>query len=132
MIRKRLKQLKDFDPTSIHKGVNKSINKIKSINPEQVEEHLSKFQIEVRKHMGTAISAAFALVIALVWKDAIQAFVDTLLKKFNITENLHLYKLVVAIVVTIVCAAGIWIVSKWSEQKIKEEEEKKSRKKKKK
>jgi len=130
MITKKLKQLRNLNPDDIHKGVKKSFNKLKNIKPEHVEEHLTKFQVEVRKHTATAISAAFALVIALVWKDAIQAFVDNMLKNLNITENLHLYRLVVAIVVTIICVVGIFIISRWSEKQAKEEEEKKSRKKK--
>ena len=113
MITKKLKQLRHLDPDKIHKGVKKSFDKLKNIKPEHVEEHLTNFQVEVRKHTATAISAAFALVIALVWKDAIEAFVDNILADLKLTENLHYYKLLVAIVVTIICVVGIFIISRF-------------------
>ena len=124
MIRKKLKELSKIDPSKIHKG----IRKLRKSAPKHVEEHLSKFQIEVRKHTATAISAAFALIIALVWKDAIQAFVDNIIADLKLTQEVHYYRLIVAILVTIICVFSILFISRWSEKEAKKEEEEKERK----
>lgn len=128
MIREKLKQLRNIDPTKVQKKVEKKLKELKNITPEHVEEHLTKFQIEVRKYMATAISTAFALVIALVWKDAIQAFVDNIIADLKLTQEVHYYRLIVAILVTIICVFGILFISRWSEKEAKKEEEEKEKK----
>lgn len=71
----------------------------------------------VRKNIGTAILAAFAFVIALVWRDAIQEGVDSLVIRLNIPQEGYLFKIVAAVLITIVCVIGILIFSRWVEKK---------------
>ncbi len=72
---------------------------------------LTKLQKEVRKNMILAISAAFAFLIALVWRDAISEGVDKALDLFNLTNEGFLYKLISALIVTLICVIGITIAN---------------------
>lgn len=73
---------------------------------------------EVRKHITTAISAAFALTIALVWRDAINQTVDRLIKYFELQGSGYLYFIYSALITTVICVIGIIIISRYS---VKEE-----------
>lgn len=82
----------------------------------ELEEEARRFRREVQKNIGTAILAAFGFVIALVWRDAIQESVDKILRVLNITGTGYFYKILTAIIVTIICVIGIMQVSRWSEK----------------
>lgn len=82
----------------------------------KIKEATSKFQKEVRKNVASAILAAFGFVIALVWRDAIQENVHKLIGVLGLTESMYLYKLIIALLVTVICVAGILFLSKWSEK----------------
>ncbi len=81
-----------------------------------IEEEARRFRKEVQKNIATAILAAFGFIIALVWRDAIQESIDKLLKVFNLTGTGYFYKILTAIIMTIICAFGIMQVSKWAEK----------------
>lgn len=82
----------------------------------EIEEEARRFRKEVQKNIATAILAAFGFIIALVWRDAIQESIDKLLKVFNLTGTGYFYKILTAIIITIICAFGIMQVSKWAEK----------------
>jgi len=128
MLRKKLKALNNLDPDNVHRTVCKGFKNLKKITPNQVESSIQKFRIEVKKHMATAISAAFALVMALVWKDAVQAYVDNLVADFHLTQEVYFYRIIVAVLVTIICVLGILFISRWSEKEIRDEKCKKDKK----
>ena len=71
---------------------------------------------EVRKHIITAITAAFGFLIALAWRDAISAWINTIVEKFNFSEGW--YQFFAALVVTIICVIGIVFVSKFEEKPV--------------
>lgn len=71
---------------------------------------------EVRKHIITAITAAFGFLIALAWRDAIAAWVNALVENFNVSEGW--YKFVAALIITIIGVAGIILISKLEEKPI--------------
>ena len=60
----------------------------------------------------TAITAAFAFVIALVWKDAIRKIVDAIIENLNIPETAYLHEIIIALIVTVICVVGIMIISR--------------------
>lgn len=64
--------------------------------------------------LATAVAAAFAFTMALFWNDAIRSAIEELLIKFQIPGSGYVYKTIVALIVTVVCAAGIWAVSRWA------------------
>lgn len=79
----------------------------------KIKEATLEFKKRVRKDIGTAILAAFAFIIALVWRDAIQESVNKMINFLGLAESMYFYKIIVAIVVTIVCVIGLMFFSKW-------------------
>ncbi|MFH8087029.1 MAG: DUF5654 family protein [Candidatus Aenigmatarchaeota archaeon] len=85
---------------------------------------LGTFQKEFRKHLSTFITGAFAFVAALLWRDAIQSFLD----RYKITiqelmpiKEIWFSQLFTAFAVSIVAVIAIIVISKL----LKVEEEKK-------
>lgn len=93
----------------------KQIQRKKTIN--ELTKLEKKLIHAVRKNIATAILAAFAFVIALVWRDAIQQGVDRIVKKLNIPQEGYFFTIIAAIIVTFVCVVGILLFSKWAEKK---------------
>ncbi|MBU0628617.1 MAG: hypothetical protein KKC75_05475 [Nanoarchaeota archaeon] len=78
----------------------------------KVPSKAAEFKKEVRKNITTAILAAFAFVIALVWRDAIQAGVNELVNRLGITGTGYAYQITTALIVTLVCIIGILVFSR--------------------
>ncbi len=62
--------------------------------------------------MVTAITAALAFTIALFWRDAIKEFIDKVLVKLPF-GNSWIFSLLAAVIVTIICVVGIWLLARW-------------------
>ena len=80
-----------------------------------IKQRLTKFQKKARNRTGLAVVAAFALVIGLSWNEAIKALVNDILIKLEVTGTTFYYKIIAAILTTIICVAGIMYFSRWSE-----------------
>lgn len=65
------------------------------------------FNKELRKSLSTAIIAAFGFLMALVWRDVITAWVNTISEHSPIQG-----KLISAILVTMISVIGILVVTK--------------------
>ena len=76
-----------------------------------------QFVKAVRKNIGVAIMGAFALVIALVWNETIKEGVEKLMNALGIHPETYIFKIVAAIMVTVICVIGILIFSRWAEKK---------------
>lgn len=76
-----------------------------------------KIKKEVRKHIITAITAAFGFLIALAWRDAIASWINTLIENFSLSEGW--YKFIAAILITIIGVVGIILVSRFEQKEIK-------------
>jgi len=100
-----------------HSGRN-VLNELSRVKKElrEVKQTAEKFKKEVRGQIATAITAAFAFTVALFWKDAITAGIDDLLASLGITGTGYIYKIISAIIVTIIAVLGIWYFSKWSQK----------------
>jgi ABC-type polysaccharide/polyol phosphate export permease len=77
-----------------------------------VKKHLSNFKKEFKKHSLTAILTAFGFLIALVWRDFITESLNKIVENFGITNQLAFYKLIIAVLITILAILGIMIISK--------------------
>jgi len=75
------------------------------------------FVAAVRKNIGIAIMGAFALVIALVWNETIKEGVNQLMESLGIHPETYVFKIIAAIIVTVICVIGILIFSRWAEKK---------------
>lgn len=78
------------------------------------------FKAKFKKELNTAILAAFGLLIALVWKDVITNFVNSISEK----SPFH-GALISAIGVTVICVLGIMLSSRLLEEKEHEKEDEK-------
>jgi flagellar biogenesis protein FliO len=83
----------------------------------KVPSKAQEIQKETARRITTAITAAFAFVIALAWKDAIRKAVDSIVLKMGVPETVYFYEFIVAIVVTLICVLGILMVSKYGVKK---------------
>jgi len=75
---------------------------------QKAKERAKKFNMKVKKALYTAFLAAFGFLIALVWRDVIQSWVE----KISATSPVQ-GQLVSALIVTIICVLGILIVTKY-------------------
>ena len=76
-----------------------------------VKQAAAEFSRKVREQIVTAISAAFGFVIALYWKDIVVEAVDRILEKMKIVDG-FVYKIIAAIIVTIICVAGMLFIGR--------------------
>ena len=90
---------------TVKTGVKKSVEKV------------TAFKQHMRKNVATAILAAFAFIMALVWRDAIQEIVKDILAYMDITGTTSKYKIIAALLTTAICTMGIVYFSRWSEKK---------------
>jgi len=80
---------------------------------EKIKDEAKRFRREVKGRIISAVLAAFAFVIALVWRDAIKEAADRILEMFGLTGSAYIYRIITAMVVTIICVIGIIIFSRW-------------------
>lgn len=84
------------------------------------KKHLNSFKREFKKHMTVAITAAFAFLIALVWRDAIQESINAFVTNIGIQiQNVYLYKIYVAILITVVGVIALIIFSRCGAKRAK-------------
>lgn len=84
----------------------------------------TQFKSEVRKQTGTAITTAFALVIALAWQDVIKQTVARIIENLQLSSTelvkaTILYQSITAIAITAVCVLGIILATRWSNKETK-------------
>ncbi len=79
------------------------IKKLKKERMEKIKGYATKvpskakaLQTEVKKNILKAVLAAFAFVIALVWRDAIRAGVDEIIKRAGIEGTGYVYQITMA------------------------------------
>lgn len=77
-----------------------------------MRETLNKIQKEVKKNTIMAVTAAFAFLIALVWRDAISEAINKFLEILNLTQTGYLYKIISALIITLICVIGITIANR--------------------
>ena len=83
----------------------------------KIKKQASILRKEARKQTIAAITAAFAFIIALVWRDAIRKIIDASVAKLGLPETAYVHEIIVAIILTIICVVGIMLVSKFGEVK---------------
>jgi hypothetical protein len=81
---------------------------------------LTEFQREFRKHLSIFITGAFSFVAALLWRDAIQSFLEkyqAYIRDFFPIKQLWAVQFFTAFLVTIVAVFFIVIISKFLKPK---------------
>jgi hypothetical protein len=96
---------------------------MRKISKKEIKEKLKKdakeYTLTIKEEISTAILAAFAFLIALVWRDAISDIIDTL----KISQYIQ-SSLINAIFVTIISVIGIIIIKKYLSVKNENKENK--------
>jgi len=89
-----------------------------------IERHISRLheqskavQHHIREKIAGAIVAAFAFVMAFVWRDAIRETAGTVIKRMGLEGSSYISTIISAIITSIICVFGILYFSKWSEKK---------------
>lgn len=90
------RQLKKLESLKNHKLISMPLNALDSM----------------KGRIATAVSAAFAFVIALTWNNAIKQGVDKLVESAGLVSSTYLYSLFTALLVTLICVLGIYASSK--------------------
>ncbi|TAL48609.1 hypothetical protein EPN87_00130 [archaeon] len=80
-------------------------------NEMALNEHITELGLSFRKHISEFVTGAFAVVAALVWKDAIQ---ESIMSIKYVLPNTSPWVLnyIMAILVTIISVVGIVVVNK--------------------
>lgn len=80
---------------------------------EKAKRHAKEFRDEFNKAIKTAFIAAFGFLIALIWRDLITEYINSIAAKSPLQG-----KLFSALIITLVCVIGIFIFTKlFSEKK---------------
>ncbi|MFA5060997.1 MAG: DUF5654 family protein [Candidatus Pacearchaeota archaeon] len=80
----------------------------------------SKFLKEFKKQTAIAIVAAFGFLIALAWRDFISEVVTKIVESLGVETSLYLYKLLAAVIITIIAIIGIILASKLNSEEKKD------------
>ena len=79
----------------------------------RIKKEAEEFKKELESRIITLIVSAFGFVAALAWNDAIKSTIDT----FIHPEDVWYYKIINAIIITIISVAIIYLVMKFSKKK---------------
>ena len=82
----------------------------------RLHRHTKTLHKHVKTRMSMALVAAFALVIALTWAEFIKEAIHALVLFLGLTGQTWLFKLLAAVVITIVCVVGIDYASAWEKK----------------
>lgn len=77
-----------------------------------LSEKAKNFNRELKKALYTSFLAAFGFLIALVWRDLIQSWVEKISSASPVQG-----KLISALLVTLICVIGILLVTRYLKEK---------------
>lgn len=72
----------------------------------------------IKKDITGPIVASFGFIVALIWRDAIQSVINEILDRMGINNNLYIYQIISAVIVTIIVIFIMLVVIKFREKKI--------------
>lgn len=89
--------------------------RVKKIVEERAIPAAKEFRNEFRKQVVTGITAGFAFLIALSWREPISEAVNLLIEKVGVNPTAGMiYKFASAILVTLLATLGLVFLSRWS------------------
>ena len=77
----------------------------------------SKFKNEFKAQTVTAITAAFAFLIALSWREPIQLSVNSLITRLGLGAEIYA-KYIAAAIVTIIAVVCLIFLSRWNSKEV--------------
>jgi len=85
------------------------------------KEELRRANVAIRKKMSTFVTAAFGLVAALAWNEAIKSLIDTFVPEAG---NSVFAKLAYAIGITVLVGVVLYVIERSSEEEKDKEKDK--------
>ena len=73
----------------------------------------NKFKKEFRREVVVGVTAAFAFLIALSWRNPIQKSVDSLIANFGLTGKAIYIEYLSALLITLLAVLVLMLVSRW-------------------
>ena len=101
----------------LEKEVQKEIKKIPFIIYEKTKSSALEFRKEFRVQVASAITAAFAFLIALSWRTPIENMVNNIIKKLNLSGSAVYIEFLTAIIVTFIAVLFLILFSRWNMDK---------------
>ena len=99
----------------VEKAVEKEVKKRLSQKLlEGAKSSAKRFKHEFKKQSLTAITAAFAFLIALTWRAPIQNSVDKIIENLGLASSAVYYEYLAAIIITIIGVIALILISKWA------------------
>ena len=83
---------------------------------EMARQAASNLGNETRRHVVTAIAAAFGFLIALSWRDTIQGVVTHLISNFSFSGPPLILTFYATLITTLIAVVGIVLVTKWGKK----------------
>jgi len=83
---------------------------------ERARSSARKFRAEFKRHTITAITAAFAFLIALSWREPIKNSVSALIDRLGLSGKAIYFEYLSAILITIIAVLALMWLSKWSSE----------------
>jgi len=100
------------------KEIKKEVRKILAKKlTEQARNSARAFKEEFKKQTLTAITAAFAFLIALSWRSPIEKSINNIVTKLKLNESAAYYEYIAAIVITIIGVLVIMFLARWAAEK---------------
>lgn len=91
----------------------------KSFLVEKLTQELTELKEELRNDVAGPVIASFGFIIALIWRDAIQAAIHEFLSRAGLLEEAYIYQIISAIIITIIVVFIMVIVVKLRKKKKK-------------
>jgi len=123
------KKIEDKIEKEVRRGVEKELEQeIEKEIKEEVKKRLherfyestvssaNKFKKEFRREVVVGVTAAFAFLIALSWRNPIQKSVDSLIVKFGLTGNAIYIEYLSALIITLLAVLVLMWVSRWKSE----------------
>jgi len=110
----QVKKVEEKAEKEIEKKVEQEVKKrLRDRIYNGVKRSASKFKKEFKKQLVVGITAAFAFLLALSWREPIKDSVDSLIVKFGLVGQEIYFKYVSALVITLIAVIIFLVVSWW-------------------
>lgn len=76
----------------------------------------TKFKKEFRREVVVGVTAAFAFLIALSWRNPIQKSVDSLVTNFGLTGKAIYIEYLSALIITLLAVLVLMLISRWKSE----------------
>ena len=80
------------------------------------KQHAGKFNKEFKNEIAVGITAAFAFLIALSWREPIKKSVDGLVLSFGLTAKAIYVEYLSALIMTLIAVLVLMVISRWKVQ----------------